>query len=124
MKARRTGTVHHIVDARTAAVHVDRQVRHPKYGKSYRRTTKLLVDVAPTLELTAGAVVVIEAVRPISKCKSWRVIEIVKAGAGAPVAIIDELAEASLGMESPSTRLRSEATAGQAGSGQSPEEIA
>ena len=77
-KAHRIGTVHHRIDQRTAAVRVDRQVRHPKYGKSYRRTTKLLVEVAPSFELKAGDVVVIEATRPISKRKSWQVIGVQK----------------------------------------------
>ena len=85
MKARRTGTVHHIVDEHTASVHVERLVRHPKYGKSYRRTTKLLVDVTPARELAVGAVVLIEATRPISKQKSFRIVEVYSTAVRKPI---------------------------------------
>ncbi len=76
MKAQKTGTVHHVIDGRTAAVELRRQVVHPKYGKRYHRTTTLLVDTGADQALEAGMRVTIEATRPISKRKAWRVTEV------------------------------------------------
>ncbi len=107
MNIRRTGTVHHIVDARTAAVRVDRQVRHPKYGKSYRRTTKLLVDVEPKTALTPGTVVSIEAVRPISQRKSWRVGGVQKSDVRNQHSDFgEELVEADMAVVNPTSDIR------------------
>lgn len=76
MKAQKTGTVHHVIDARTAAVELRRQVVHPKYAKRYHRTTTLLVDSPADQRLEAGMVVTIEATRPISKRKAWKIVSI------------------------------------------------
>ena len=60
---------------------IERLVKHPAYGKFIRRTTKVMAhDEEGTCR--AGDTVAIVECRPISKRKSWRVVEIV---ARAPV---------------------------------------
>ncbi len=59
---------------KTVVVLVERRVRHPLYGKIVRRSKKYHAhDEANAIQ--AGDVVRIEECRPISKSKSWRVLE-------------------------------------------------
>lgn len=61
----------------TISVAVARVVKHPVYGKYLRRTTKVLVhDQENTCK--AGDVVSITECRPISKRKSWRLVEVLE----------------------------------------------
>ena len=62
---------------RTATVLVERQVKHPLYGKFIRRSTKLHVHDENN-ECNEGDEVTITECRPISKTKTWRLVEIVK----------------------------------------------
>jgi small subunit ribosomal protein S17 len=57
---------------KTIAVAVERRVLHPLYKKYIRRTTKLLAHDERS-ECSPGDLVAIEACRPLSKRKSWRV---------------------------------------------------
>jgi small subunit ribosomal protein S17 len=61
---------------KTIAVVIKRTVKHPLYGKYMKRSTKLLAHDENN-ECQEGDVVVIEASRPISKQKSWRVQKVV-----------------------------------------------
>ena len=61
---------------KTIAVLIERTVKHPLYGKYIKRTTKLLAHDENN-ECNEGDMVVIEASRPISKSKSWRLQKIV-----------------------------------------------
>ena len=62
---------------KTIAVEVERLVKHPTYGKFIRRTTKLLAhDENGTSK--AGDLVVITPCRPMSRHKSWRLLEVVE----------------------------------------------
>jgi len=61
---------------KSVTVSVERLVKHPVYGKFIRRTTKILAH-DETNECREGDVVAISECRPISKNKSWRVVEIV-----------------------------------------------
>jgi small subunit ribosomal protein S17 len=61
---------------KTIAVAIARTVKHPLYGKFMKRSTKLLAHDENN-ECREGDVVVIEASRPISKQKSWRVQKVV-----------------------------------------------
>ena len=65
---------------KTIAVEIERLVRHPAYGKYIRRTTKLLAhdENGSSLE---GDLVVITPCRPMSRHKSWRLLEIVEKAA-------------------------------------------
>lgn len=61
---------------KTITVMVERQVKHPLYKKYIRRSTKFHAHDENN-ECTAGDVVKIEECRPISKHKSWRLVEVV-----------------------------------------------
>jgi len=66
---------------KTVAVEIERLVKHPTYGKYIRRTTKLLAHDENN-ESREGDTVVISPCRPLSRRKSWRLVEIVeRAGA-------------------------------------------
>lgn len=62
---------------RTVTVLVERRVKHPLYGKYIRRSTKLHVHDENN-DCNIGDEVTISECRPISKTKSWRLVEIVK----------------------------------------------
>ena len=59
---------------KTVAVAIERKIKHPVYGKYIRRTTKVLAHDA-TNKCKTGDRVTISECRPISKTKSWKVIE-------------------------------------------------
>ncbi|MGB5180082.1 MAG: 30S ribosomal protein S17 [Gammaproteobacteria bacterium] len=61
---------------KSATVMIERKVKHPVYGKYIRRSTKLHIHDAENL-CQEGDTVVIEQCRPISKTKSWRLVEVV-----------------------------------------------
>ncbi len=62
---------------KSITVAVVRQVAHPVYGKIIKRTTKYHVhDEQNTCR--EGDVVRIEETRPISKTKSWKLVEVVE----------------------------------------------
>lgn len=62
---------------RTITVLVERRVKHPLYGKYIRRSTKLHVHDQENA-CNEGDEVTISECRPISKTKSWTLVEIVK----------------------------------------------
>jgi small subunit ribosomal protein S17 len=75
-KTTKVGTVIGKKMMKTVTVLVERQVRHPLYKKTIRRRKNFLVhDEADTCKV--GDVVRIVETRPISKRKTWRVLEIV-----------------------------------------------
>ena len=59
---------------KTVVVLVERRVRHPLYGKIVRRSKKYHAHDEENA-IKAGDIVRIEECRPISKSKSWRVLE-------------------------------------------------
>jgi small subunit ribosomal protein S17 len=65
---------------KTIAVEIERLVKHPTYGKYIRRTTKLLAH-DENGSSQEGDVVVIIPCRPMSRHKSWRLLEIVQKAA-------------------------------------------
>ncbi len=62
---------------KTLTVVVERQVRHPLYGKYIRRSSKYHVHDENN-EGRIGDVVTIEQCRPVSKSKSWRLVKVVE----------------------------------------------
>jgi small subunit ribosomal protein S17 len=62
---------------KTAAISVERLVKHPLYGKYIRRTTKVLAHDENN-ECRIGDTVNIAETRPLSKRKAWKVVEIVE----------------------------------------------
>jgi small subunit ribosomal protein S17 len=66
---------------KTVSVAIERKIKHPVYGKYIRRTSKVLAHDAAN-ECKAGDRVAIAECRPISKNKSWSVVNIVERAAG------------------------------------------
>ena len=62
---------------KTVAVAIERLVKHPTYGKYIRRTTKVLAHDENN-ECKTGDTVSIAEGKPVSKRKSWQVVEIVE----------------------------------------------
>ena len=66
---------------KSAVVMVERQVRHPLYGKYIRRSTKLHIHDENN-ECRQGDTVTIKQTRPVSKTKSWALVEVVERPVG------------------------------------------
>ena len=62
---------------KTIAVEIERLVKHPQYGKFMRRTTKLLAHDENGAS-QEGDLVTITPCRPMSRHKSWRLLEVVE----------------------------------------------
>jgi len=62
---------------KTVSVAVERLIKHPVYGKYIRRTTKVLAHDASN-ECKPGDRVAISECKPISKNKSWSVVDVVE----------------------------------------------
>ena len=71
------GTVVAAKAKQTVSVAVVRPVKHPRYGKYIRRTTRLQVH-DPQGESRVGDRVQIGQCRPISKTKSWRLLKLIE----------------------------------------------
>ena len=61
---------------KSIVVAIERKVKHPLYGKFIKRTTKLHAH-DETNQCSEGDVVSIKECRPLSKTKSWTLVEIV-----------------------------------------------
>ena len=73
----RTGVVVSDAMDKTIMVRIDRQVRHPLYGKIVRRSSKLAAH-DETNDAHVGDTVRVVETRPLSKSKRWRLVEIVE----------------------------------------------
>ncbi len=65
---------------KTVSVAIERLIKHPVYGKYIRRTSKVLAHDAAN-ECKAGDRVAISECRPLSKNKSWAVVDVVERAA-------------------------------------------
>ena len=61
---------------KTITVAVERKVKHPIYGKFIKRTTKLHAH-DETNQCNEGDVVTITECRPLSKSKTWMLVDVV-----------------------------------------------
>ena len=66
---------------KSAVVLVERRVRHPLYGKYIRRSTKLHIHDEDN-ECKVGDRVTIQECRPMSRTKSWKLVEVVERPVG------------------------------------------
>lgn len=73
----RVGKVVSAKMAKTITIAIERQVKHPIYGKFIKRTTKLMVH-DETDDAREGDVVRVMETRPLSKNKRWRLVEVVE----------------------------------------------
>ena len=78
-RSQKVGTVASDKMTKTVIVRVDRLVRHPKYRRYVRRTSKFMAH--DELGATIGDKVRIVETRPMSARKRWRVIEILQKAA-------------------------------------------
>jgi len=62
---------------KTVTVRLERLVKHPLYGKYIRRSSKVHAHDA-TNDCNEGDTVRISPCRPLSKLKSWQVVEVVE----------------------------------------------
>ncbi len=74
-----TGTVIKKAGDKTATVLVERKVLHPRYRKTVKRFTKYLVHDEKN-DINVGDTVSAIECRPLSKTKSFRLLEIIKRG--------------------------------------------
>ena len=74
-----TGTVISDKMDKTAVVLFERKVKHPKYGKYVKKSTKYKIHDENN-KCKMGDIVTIAEVRPISKNKSWELIDILATG--------------------------------------------
>lgn len=62
---------------KSATVLIERRVKHPRYGKMLRRSTKYHIhDENNTCKV--GDIVKIKETKPISKTKSWTLVDVVE----------------------------------------------
>jgi small subunit ribosomal protein S17 len=65
---------------KTVTVMIDRQVRHPLYGKYIRRSSKLHVHDENN-ECKLGDKVSIKQCRPLSRTKAWTLVQVLERSA-------------------------------------------
>lgn len=63
---------------KTITVLIERRVRHPMYGKYMTRSSKLHAHDADN-QCSIGDLVTVVETRPMSKSKTWNLVEIVEA---------------------------------------------
>lgn len=76
-RKQRTGRVVSDKMDKSLTVAVDRQVKHPIYGKFITKTTKYMVHDENN-DAKTGDIVRIMETRPLSKNKKWRLVEIIE----------------------------------------------
>jgi small subunit ribosomal protein S17 len=62
---------------KSVVVSVERKVKHPKYGKFVKKTTKFVAHDEKN-ECGVGDTVKIMETRPLSKTKCWRLVEVIE----------------------------------------------
>jgi len=72
-----TGTVFSKSGSKSIKVVIDYKVKHPKYGKYVKRSTKLGVHDEHD-QARVGDLVEIAECRPYSKTKSWRLVRVLE----------------------------------------------
>ncbi len=77
LRKERTGLVVSNKMDKSIVVQIERKLKHPKYGKFVRKTTKLVAHDEKN-ECNIGDMVLIEETRPLSKRKCWRLVEIIE----------------------------------------------
>ncbi len=77
VKRTKTGRVTSSRADKTVTVMLERQVKHPLYGKYIKRSTKVHAHDEEN-SCGEGDLVTISECRPLSKTKSWRVVEVLE----------------------------------------------
>ena len=77
LRKERTGIVISNKMDKSVVVEVSRRVKHPKYGKYLKKTSKLMAHDEKN-ECGIGDTIRIMEMRPLSKSKCWRLVKIVE----------------------------------------------
>jgi small subunit ribosomal protein S17 len=77
LRKERTGVVTSDKMDKSIVIVVERKVKHPKYGKFIKKTTKFVAHDEKN-DSNQGDTVRIRECRPLSKSKNWRLVEIVE----------------------------------------------
>ncbi len=77
LRKEKTGVVISNGMDKSIVVEVERKVKHPKYGKFVKKTSRFMAH-DETNECQEGDKVRIAETRPLSKNKCWRLIEIIE----------------------------------------------
>ncbi len=75
LRKEKTGVVVSNKMDKTIIVQVERRVKHPKYGKFVKKTSKFAAHDDKN-DCNIGDTVRISETRPLSKTKCWRLVEI------------------------------------------------
>jgi len=62
---------------KSIVVEVERKIKHPKYGKFVKKSSRFMAHDAKK-ECSEGDKVLIAETRPLSKNKCWRLVEIIE----------------------------------------------
>ncbi|MCH8018264.1 30S ribosomal protein S17 [candidate division KSB1 bacterium] len=79
-RGRRKSKIGSVVSSKmnkSIVVSVERLVRHPLYGKYFRKTSKFMAHDEEN-QCRVGDTVKIAETRPLSKLKRWRLVEVVE----------------------------------------------
>jgi small subunit ribosomal protein S17 len=77
LRKERIGVVTSNKMEKSIVISVERKVKHPKYGKFVKKTSKFVAHDEKN-ECNIGDTVRIMETRPLSKNKCWRLVEIVE----------------------------------------------
>ena len=77
LRKERIGVVTSDKMQKSIVVSVERKVKHPKYGKFVKKTTKFVAHDENN-DCNEGDTVRIMETRPLSKNKNWRLVDIVE----------------------------------------------
>lgn len=77
LRKERVGVVTSDKMQKSIVVTVERKVKHPKYGKFLKKTTKFVAHDENN-DCNIGDTVKIMETRPLSKSKNWRLVEIIE----------------------------------------------
>ena len=77
LRKERVGIVTSDKMQKSIVVSVERKVKHPKYGKFVKKTTKFVAHDENN-DCHIGDTVKIMETRPLSKNKNWRLVEIIE----------------------------------------------
>ncbi|MCS6903891.1 MAG: 30S ribosomal protein S17 [Bacteroidia bacterium] len=77
MRKQKIGIVKSNAMQKSIVVSVERKIKHPKYGKFVKKTTKFVCHDEKN-EANVGDKVLIMETRPLSKTKCWRLVSILE----------------------------------------------
>ena len=77
LRKERVGVVTSDKMEKSIVVSVERKVKHPKYGKFVKKTTKFVAHDENN-DCHLGDTVRIMETRPLSKSKNWRLVEVIE----------------------------------------------